>query len=709
MHIELTRPADPPIRAELFSTERLEQHAKSLALAQPLGRSVRVRQSLRRRLKDNSDRLIASFRTLARAAKSGKQITSAGEWFLDNFYIVEEQIREVRKDLPADYYNELPKLSEGPLAGFPRVYGIGWALIAHTDGAFDVDRLERFVQAYQDVDALKIGELWAVAITLRITLVENLRRLIDIVVARLDDAERADAIARTVLAAPADGRKKGLGDAALDGAPVTATLITRLEQRLRNQNLQADQVLQDIEARLQDMGTGSDALIQNEYQLQGADDISVRNVINAMRLISDTDWADFVENVGLVDRALRADDGFAAMDFATRDRYRRAVEKLARRSPLDEIAVATAAVEQARHPAGPAPRQSDPGFYLIGGGSRAFEKKIGYTPSLRQRFWQGAAATGLLGYLGFIVVVMAVVVALILAGEFYAGITGSTLVVLGILALVPASDLAIATINRNVTNRWGPKCLPALALKEGVPDSLRTLLVVPILIARVDDIAEQVARLEVHYLSNADARLRFVLLSDWVDSDTQTEASDQALLDRARDGIRELNERYAKASAPLFLLLHRARQWNAAQGKWMGWERKRGKLHELNRLLRGATNTSFLDVDNAFANLPKDIRYVITLDADTRLPRGAAKRLIGKMAHPLNQPVSPMRAAAGCVHRGSWHPAAAGNAVASHRIGKLAFPVGVFRPQWSGPLCLCRLRRLSGSVRRRLIRGQGHL
>ena len=184
MHIELLRKLDLPIRSELFSAERLEQHGKSLAEAQPVGRSKKPGKSLRRRLKENSDKLIANFRVLARAAKAGNPITSAGEWFLDNFYIVEEQIREVRNDLPADYYNELPKLSQGPLAGFPRVYGIAWALIAHTDGAIDIDRLERFVRAYQDVDPLKIGELWAIAITLRITLVENLRRLTDIVVAR---------------------------------------------------------------------------------------------------------------------------------------------------------------------------------------------------------------------------------------------------------------------------------------------------------------------------------------------------------------------------------------------------------------------------------------------------------------------------------------------------------------------------------------------
>ncbi len=467
LHIKLDRDGAAPIRSELFSSERMEQHAKSLAASQPVGGSKRKRKSLRRRLGDNSKRLTADFRTLAHAANSGKQLTSAGEWFLDNFYVVEEQIREVQKDLPADYYNELPKLSDGPLAGYPRVYGIAWALIAHTDGAFDVDRLERFLRAYQEVEPLKIGELWAVAITLRITLVENLRRLAEIVVARLADGERAEAIAKRILSPSATGEAAVSLDAILGPATVSATLITRLEQRLRNQDAAADAAIRQINSALQGLGTSSDALIQEEYQLQGADDISVRNVINAMRLVSSLNWADLVENVGLVDRALREEPVFATMDFPTRDRYRRAVEKFARRSPLDEVSVAAAAVEQARAAPGVMPREKDLGYYLIGGGAEAFGRKIRYSPSLSQHFWMGVGATGLTGYLAFIAVGLASLVALLLVCEFAMGIAGGALAILGGLAILPAFDLAIAFVNRMVTDRWGPEIAAGAVLERG--------------------------------------------------------------------------------------------------------------------------------------------------------------------------------------------------------------------------------------------------
>ena len=530
MQIERNYGGLQPIRAEIFSAERLEQHAKSLASAQPVGKPLQRRKSLRRSLNENSAHLVIAFRKLAKAAQQGQQITSAGEWFLDNFHIVEEQIRKAQSDLPADFYSELPKLIEGPLAGYPRVYGISWALIAHTDGAFDLDRLERFVRAYQEIVPLNIGELWAIAITLRITLVENLRRLIEIVADRLDDGARAEVFAQQVLSGSPNGPVPSFSDP----GKVSAIFITRVEQRLRSQNAAADAVLVAIEAQLRNQDTSSDALIQQEYQLQGADDISVRNVINAMRLVSNIDWAEFFENVSLTDQALRNHPGYQKMDFPTRDRYRRAVEKLGRRAPMDEIAIATAAVHEGDlDPQAPA-RQRDPGYYLIGKGRHAFEEKIGYRPSWRQRFWRSVRAMGLPGYLLFLGLTAGLILLLALAAVTSLHLNADILPLLVFVGFVPASDLATALVNRVVTNRWAPEILPALSLKEGVPDFLSTVLVVPVLLTSSDQVRDQVAGLEIHYLSNPDARLQFILLSDWADSDSEDMPGDADLLQRAR-------------------------------------------------------------------------------------------------------------------------------------------------------------------------------
>ena len=218
-------------------------------------------------------------------------------------------------------------------------------------------------------------------------------------------------------------------------------------------------------------------------------------------------------------------------------------------------------------------------------------------------------------------------------------------VLLGLIGAIPASDLAIALVNRAVTSLLGPRALPRLELAAGVPDHLRSIVVVPILLTRVEAVREQVDRLEIHYLANHEGDLCFALLSDWVDAPSENMQGDEELLAAAAEGIEKLNERHGPAPGGhrRFLLFHRRRVWNESQRKWMGWERKRGKLHELNLLLRGNSNTTFIPAGGQKPEEIPGVRYVITLDADTQVPRGAIARLVGTMAHPLNQPVFSAR------------------------------------------------------------------
>ena len=191
--------SDEPIRAELFSVERLEQHAESLAAAQRVTDDPGHGRPLAPRIRDNARALLDSYRSLAEAIRDERVVSPAAEWLVDNFHIVDEQVREIRDHLPSGFYRELPKLAEKHLAGYPRVLGIAWAFVAHTDSRFDIEALRRFVRAYQRVQPLQIGELWAVAITLRIVLVENLRRLAERIVRARLDRQRADALANGLL------------------------------------------------------------------------------------------------------------------------------------------------------------------------------------------------------------------------------------------------------------------------------------------------------------------------------------------------------------------------------------------------------------------------------------------------------------------------------------------------------------------------------
>ena len=633
-------PPEPPIRAELFSVERLEQHAASLAAAQRVASKPEAGRKLAPRLYDNTKVLIETYRAVVRASQARQAVTPAAEWLLDNFHVVDEQIREIKNDLPPGYYRLLPKLAEGPLQGYPRVFGIAWALVAHTDSAFDVQRLTRFVESYQRVQPLTIGELWAIAITLRITLVENLRRLAEQIAARLSAGQFADSLADRILGAAAgDPEPMAAILPSLEEVPWSTAFAVQLSQRLRDRDPDTTPALRWLNDRLGAEGTTTDRIVREEVQRQSAMNVTVRNVITSMRLVSMVNWAEFVESVSSVDAVLRAGSDFAAMDFQTRDRYRRAVEELAYGSGLYEDEVARRAIARVERSADTACREHDPGYYLIAYGRRAFEKELGCRVSPRTRLFRLNSNLGVASYVGMIVIATAVVLALAALAAMHAGAGDWTILVLAVVGLVPASDVAVAVVNRIVTQQVGATPLPGLELREGIPPGLRTIIVVPTLLTTIATIQQQIERLEVHYLSNPDVNFTFALLSDWRDCATEHADDDDALLQEAAAGIARLNERYGPTdNGTRFFLLHRRRVWNQGEGKWIGWERKRGKLHELNRLLRGSADTTFLPVNSRAPSLPAAIRYVITLDADTRVPIAAAKRLVGKIAHPLNRP-----------------------------------------------------------------------
>ena len=634
--------------------ERLEQHARTLAVAQAVTDAPRRGRDVRPRIAENGRVLLESYRVLARAIKDERWITPAAEWLVDNYPIVDEQLREIRDDLPPDYYRELPKLAAGHLEGYPRVLGLAWAYVAHTDSRFDPESLRRMVRAYQEVEPLTIGELWATAISLRILLVDNLRRLAEQIVRSRAARQTADELADGLL---------GLGTDDPDGASASMRRLSRaalptaarvqLFQRLRDQDPAVTPALRWLEERLAAQGTTAEEIVRLEHQRQATMNVTVRNVITSMRLISWFDWAEFVESVSLVDDALRARSSFGEMDFATRDRYRHAVEELARGSGLTEIEVArrAAAMADAAPAADSTPAadtlepsvaaRCDPGWYLVFDGRPAFERDLHVRVPLARRLRRAYVRGAAIGYLGTLALVTALLLCIPLLLSGGGGAAGAGILVVAILALAPASDLAIALVNRTVTDVLGPKALPRLDLDDGVPSRLRTLVVVPMLLTSEADVEAQVGGLEVHYLGNREGDLRFALLSDWLDAPTEQAPGDDELLAAAVAAIDRLNERHGEApgGGARFLIFHRRRRWNAAEGCWMGWERKRGKLLELNALLRGSATTGILAPGRASSTPPPDVRYVVTLDADTRLPRGAVGRLVGTIAHPLNQPI----------------------------------------------------------------------
>ncbi|MEZ0267083.1 MAG: cyclic beta 1-2 glucan synthetase, partial [Phycisphaerae bacterium] len=619
-------PAEAPLRSELFSVDQLAAHAAALAGTHRLA-TGRAPDRLLPRLDANERVLVATHDLVTAAVRGDRRISPAAEWLLDNFYLVEEQIRTARRHLPRSYGRDLPRLAGGPSVGYPRVYAIALDLIAHGDGRVDAASLNAFVGAYQAVAPLALGELWAVPIVLRLALIENLRRVATRIGATRRDRDAAvDWAARMVAAveaAPTD-LILVMADMARADAPLSGAFLAELTRQLQGQSPHLAFATTWLEHRLADQGLTIEQLVRAEGNAQAADQVSVGNSITSLRFLSSTDWREFVEGHSVVERELRADPAgaYAAMAFATRDRYRHAVERVARRSGKAEVDVARQAIGLARASGAAAGRAGHVGYYLIDRGVSALERLA----EMRRSPAMFAAAAlrrfPLSIYLGGIVLISAAVLWAAGYSATRAGLGWLPVWLLALPAAVAATQVATAIVNWLVTRFVAPRPLPRLDFRRGIPPEHRTLVVVPTMLTSADGVQNLVEGLEVRYLANAEANLHFGLLTDWLDGPEERSEADDELLRLARAGIAQLNDKYRARRPDIFFLFHRARRWNAADRVWMGYERKRGKLADLNAFLRG-TPDRFMAVEGEAAVLA-GVRYVITLDTDTQLPRGAA-------------------------------------------------------------------------------------
>ncbi len=636
---------EPPLRAELFSTDQMEQHGVRLASADRLARG-RVPDQLLSRLAGNESVLIETCNLLTTAVAAKHRIEPAGEWLLDNFFLIEEQIRTARRHLPKGYSRELPSLAEGTSAGLPRVYGIALETIAHGDGRVDPDGLRRFVAAYQTVTPLRLGELWAIPIMLRLALIENLRRVAVRIAAGRLDRDMAVAWANKLTETARQDPKSlilVIADMARSNPPMTAPFVSELARRLQGQGPALALPLTWLEQQLAESGLSIEQLVGSGNQQQAADQVSISNSIGSLRLLGTMDWREFVEAMSVVEQALRTDPGaaYAAMDFASRDRYRHIIEEVAKVSGLSEGAVAGHAIELARAGAsrrGHDDRTAHVGYYLLDRGRLELEGATRARLSLATRLRRGARRSPLPLYLGTITLLTVLLAGSLLAVARADGLADWALVPLGVLALLATGQLAVALVNWLATLLASPHPLPRMDFSAGIPATSRTLVVVPTMLTSARNVESLVEALEVRFLANRDGNLHFGLLTDFGDAAAETLPEDASLLSLAEERIAALNARYAGGGNDVFFLFHRPRRWNPHDWVWMGYERKRGKLADLNALLREGNGDGFSRVVGETAVLA-GVKYVITLDTDTQLPRDAARQLVGTMAHPLNRPV----------------------------------------------------------------------
>ncbi|MBL0087485.1 MAG: carbohydrate-binding protein [Ideonella sp.] len=659
---------EAPIRAERFDAARFRQHGLSLGTAQQARVRTRRSPAFFPRLQDNIAVLTEAYRYIDTQALGGHAVSPAGEWLLDNFHLVAEQFKAVHDGLPRRYFRHLPVLTDAHLAGLPRVYGMAWAFVAHTDSGFDEGLLEAFLDAYQQSRELSLGELWALPTTLRVVLVENLRRLCE----RMAVTEAAREFANAwcdrpdgALGVTESGDPLGLFDR-MNSRGVGRAFALQVMQRLHSDAGPAtaegvrgrEAIRQALALALPDPAAAQAQQSADE----AADNLSVSRAITSLRAIGHADWRGLVSATSALLRRVQTVPSFCAEHETTQDTSLHAIERLSRRSGRGEIAVLQVVLRlmQSHELAdGAVPGQvaNDDilhtlGHWLTGAGEDRLRANLGLGAGhgfARTTGWRrGVLAVYLLG-LATGTVGLAAWFVLHFGHGAVAGLAqgeASPMGVLvglfaGLLALWPASEAVIAVVNRLVSESVPPRGLPRMALADGIPPEHRVLVVVPTMLTSLAGVRVLAAQLERHHLANVERHAQFALLGDFADSDAPQAASDAGLLAEAVRAVDELEACYgapADGSAPRrFLLLQRERRWSESEQRWIGWERKRGKLEQLVALLTGHDRSAFIDlgpVSQPAAGTP----YVVTLDSDTVLPPGALKALVGVAAHPMNQP-----------------------------------------------------------------------
>ncbi|MFZ0105945.1 MAG: cyclic beta 1-2 glucan synthetase, partial [Thiobacillus sp.] len=502
---------------------------------------------------------------------------------LDNFYLIEQQIGLARRHLPRGYSRQLPRLADGPSAGFPRIFDLALELISHMDGRVDSDNATQFVAAYQTVEPLKLGELWAFPIMLQLALLENLRRVGMRIARRREDIDAAITWADRMLATAESEPKQLiqlLAEFASADVPLTAPFVEEFYARLQAQGPAMAFVQTWVEQKLLDQGVTATQLSDAAGRTAATNQISIANSIGSLRFIGAMDWRNFVESLSVVEQTLREDPAgmHASQDFATRDRYRHVIEDVSRRSARSEWAVAREAIVLAQTAAeqlSTHDRSAHVGYYLIDHGRPDLERAVGFRLPWKLQASRVSRRFRLFLYLSPIFLLTALTTAGVLSAFNGVELGSWRTWFFAIAGLIGTSALAVPLVNQLVTLLLPPRALPRLDFSKGIPESHRTMVVVPTLLSRPQEIDALLEALEIRYLGNRDPNLFFALLTDFRDAPEQMLPDDDALLAYARAAVQALNETYHEDRPGIFYLFHRPRMWNPTERVWMGYERKR--------------------------------------------------------------------------------------------------------------------------------------
>ncbi len=639
----------------LLSGEELEKHAQIKAREHTITSQPKYQAWPITQLNANYDMIISVYKELNEDIQKKRPVPPAAEWLLDNFYIIEEQVKGLRRDLNKKTFLQLPVLKNGDLKGQARIFAIAVEIVSHTDGQIDDKVILEYLNAYQTQNILFDREIWAMPIVIRLALLEKIRFLSEDIKKTKNNWHKADRTYKQWLENDEEVHKQfliTLKENLNKMEEINPSYIEHLLYSIRRSGKSNVNVLRIMDKVLKKFGTTTEKITNKEHNYQSVKTVSMGNCITSLHFMTTMDWADLFENASYIERIFIQDplSIYKEMDIDTRNHYHAKIQELAARFRVSELYLAQKVLDlanQALESTQPEKR-NDPveqrtwhvGYYLFGKGIKILEnsqeKKIEIIEKLRKFVLNKPEVIYFTSIITLTLLLMAIVV------RFTVMSTDINYIVLAIIAglvlFIPSSEIAITAVNWIICKAIKPTVFPKMALKSGIPENLSTIVATPTLLSDESTVEELLARMESNYLTNREDNLYFVLIGAYADSNSTNIKNGKIIVEKTMNGIKKLNETYANGSADKFYFFHRRSLFNEENSKWFGWERKRGALLEFNDMLLGAEDTSFGYFSASLKHLA-NVKYIITLDSDTILPIGMAKKMIGSMAHPLNCPV----------------------------------------------------------------------
>ncbi|OGZ05110.1 MAG: hypothetical protein A2845_02190 [Candidatus Lloydbacteria bacterium RIFCSPHIGHO2_01_FULL_49_22] len=632
------------------SSRGIESLAKELTLTAQLSFDERRATIFAQRSRKTLIRTRAAYRDLLQHLNERVQATQGIELLLDNFYIIESALTELLSSWKEKMTLRVPQSQDVDGEKQPRVYTIARALTKEVDARFDRETIIEFLRSYQKNTPLSLRELDIFPDMLRFVLIEEVLRIIDASLAVLKEKADANRWYERIVDASRHKNtsarlRKLTGLLAAEYTIIPQIFGLHLLHRLDQAGKEGDirMVSKWLKLSLSKQGVSYAQLSTLKSHTEKVQAATMRNAVTSLRYLSQVRWDKVSLELNMVDAVLSKDPvgAFAMLTDDARSLYRRTIARISDGTGTHDIEVAREAVRLARQAVevgnDKTMRSHHVGYYLLDKGVLELEQMLGYVPTFMESVRMIVLKHNTNAYLGFICVVTLLSTGVFLAQSGAFAFSALLFFAMFMLGLLLMSEVATVFAHFMFTRILIPKQLPALDLALGIGDARRTVVVVPSMFRSAASAQKILRRMETNFVGNSDTNIFYAFLMDFRDAKSEEVPQDNKRVTEMREGIMLLNAKYPSA-IPRFALFYRKRKWNTAEGTFMGWERKRGKLKEFNDLLRGK-ETSYIDDAQKCAAAYGTVRYVITLDEDTELVRDSARSLIGTIDHPLNRPV----------------------------------------------------------------------